>query len=140
VISLFAERREPARSNPSRCALFIALVLTTIAWPARAQTSTSPPQQAPAAPSAPKPAEPGKPEGDKQDQKAGNAAGQKPLTPEQERQAQLVADTSKLFQLAQELQAEVAKSSKNTLSLSVVKKAAEVEKLARSLKERLRTE
>jgi len=62
------------------------------------------------------------------------------MSPEAARQAQLVADTNRLYQLAQELQAEVAKSSKNTLSLSVVKKAAEVEKLARSLKERMKTE
>ena len=51
-----------------------------------------------------------------------------------------MADTAKLFQLAQELQAEVAKSGKNTLSISVMKKAAEVEKLARSLKERMRNQ
>jgi hypothetical protein len=40
--------------------------------------------------------------------------------------------------LSQELKAEVAKSNKDTLSLAVVKKAAEVEKLAKSLKERMR--
>jgi|HubBroStandDraft_6_1064221.scaffolds.fasta_scaffold129743_1 hypothetical protein len=62
------------------------------------------------------------------------------MTPAEERQAQIVADTNKLYQLAQELQAEVAKSSKNTLSLAVVKKAAEVERLAKSLKERVKTE
>ena len=62
------------------------------------------------------------------------------MTPAEERQAQLVADTSKLYELAQELQAEVAKSNKNTLSLAVVKKVAEVEKLAKSLKERMKTE
>ncbi len=62
------------------------------------------------------------------------------MTPEEARQAQLVADTNKLYQLAQELQAEVAKSNKNTLSLAVVKKAAEVEKLAKSLKDRMKPE
>jgi hypothetical protein len=62
------------------------------------------------------------------------------MTPAEARQAQLVADTKKLYELAQELQAEVAKSSKNQLSLDVVKKAAEVEKLARSLKERMKSE
>src|SRR5277367_5670811 len=46
-----------------------------------------------------------------------------PMTPEEARQAQLVADTNKLFQLAEELKAEVAKSNKDTLSLAVVKKA-----------------
>ena len=64
----------------------------------------------------------------------------KPTTPAEVRQAQLVADTNRLYQLAQELQSEVAKSSKDTLSLAVVKKAAEVEKLAKSLKERMKTE
>jgi sRNA-binding protein len=62
------------------------------------------------------------------------------LSPEEERQAQLAADTAKLFQFAQELKAEVDKSSKDTLSLAVIKKAAEVEKLARELKERMKAE
>jgi hypothetical protein len=149
VTSLFAERRAHVKGlNTCRCALFVALVFTTIALPARAPTAGSPPQQSPATatdPPAQKPidpdkAEPEKAEQDKSDQKTGTPVGQKPLTPEEERQAQLVADTNRLFQLAQELQAEVAKSTKNTLSLSVVKKAAEVEKLARSLKERMRTQ
>lgn len=68
------------------------------------------------------------------------SAAQKATIPAEERQARLVADTDKLYQLAQELQAEVAKSTKNTLSLAVVRKAAEVEKLAKSLKERVKTE
>lgn len=72
--------------------------------------------------------------------KPDDVAAQKPMSPEEARQAQLVADTNKLYQLAQELQAEVAKSTKNTLSLAVVKKAAAVEKLAKSLKERMKTE
>jgi hypothetical protein len=59
-------------------------------------------------------------------------------TQEAERQAKIVADTDKLCQLIQELKVEVAKSSKDTLSLSVIKKAAEIEKLAKSLKERMR--
>jgi hypothetical protein len=59
---------------------------------------------------------------------------------EEERQAKIVADTNRLYEMVQELKAEVAKSSKDTLSLSVVKKAAEIEKLAKSLKERMRTE
>ena len=62
------------------------------------------------------------------------------MSPQEARQAQIVADTDKLYQLAQELQAEVTKSGKNTLSLAVVKKAAEVEKLAKSLKERMKSE
>ena len=73
--------------------------------------------------------------------KAANAAAPAPhLTPEQARQARLIADTAKLYQLAQELKAEVDKSSKDTLSIAVLKKAAEVEQLARDLKERMKAE
>ena len=59
---------------------------------------------------------------------------------EEERQAKIVADTERLYAMIQDLKAEVAKSSKDTLSVSVVKKASEIEKLARSLKERMRTQ
>jgi hypothetical protein len=52
-------------------------------------------------------------------------------------QAQIIADTQKLLKLSQELKAEVAKSNKDTLSLTVVKKAEEVEKQAKTLKEEL---
>jgi hypothetical protein len=62
----------------------------------------------------------------------------KPMTPGDPRQAQLLADTQKLYQLTQELKAEVAKSNKDTLSIAVIKKAEEVEKLAKSLKERMK--
>jgi hypothetical protein len=62
------------------------------------------------------------------------------LSPEQARQAQYVADSQKLYQLAQELKAEVAKTNKNTLSITVTKKAEEIEKLAKSLKDRMRKE
>ena len=63
-----------------------------------------------------------------------------PVTPEEARRARLVADTARLYQLAQELKAEVDKSSKDTLSLAVIKKASEVEKLAADLKERMKSE
>lgn len=61
-----------------------------------------------------------------------------PMTAAEARQAQLLADTQRLYQLTQELKEEVAKSNKDTLSVSVIKKADEVEKLAKSLKERMR--
>jgi type VI protein secretion system component VasF len=54
------------------------------------------------------------------------------------RQQQLVADTTKLLELATELKTEVDKSNKDTLSLAVVKKAEEIEKLAKSVKEKMR--
>lgn len=55
-----------------------------------------------------------------------------------QRQQQIVDDTTKLLQLAQQLKDEVDKSSKNTLSVSVVKKADEIEKLAKAVKEKMR--
>jgi hypothetical protein len=55
-----------------------------------------------------------------------------------ERQKKLQDDTAKLLSLANELKADVDKSTKDTLSLDVVKKADEIEKLAHSVKERMK--
>jgi hypothetical protein len=55
-----------------------------------------------------------------------------------DRQQQLVKDTDKLLALAKELKEDVSKSDKDTLSVDVVKKAAEIEKLAKSVKDRMR--
>jgi cytoskeletal protein RodZ len=56
---------------------------------------------------------------------------------EELRQAQIEADTKKLYQLSADLRAEVAKTYKESLSIAVLKKAEEVEKLAKSLKVRM---
>jgi len=117
----------------------LAVLLVVSASPVWTQTAGAPSQSATdrqtpsplAASPAPKP----------QNQPAkADAAEKKAMSPEEARQAQLVADTNRLYQLAQELQAAVAKSNKNMLSLTVVRKAAEVEKLAKSLKDRMRSE
>jgi hypothetical protein len=55
----------------------------------------------------------------------------------QQRQADLKRDTDKLLKLATELQQYVDKSNENVLSLDVIKKAEEIEKLARSVKEQM---
>jgi hypothetical protein len=55
------------------------------------------------------------------------------------RQQEIVTDTTKLLDLAKQLKAEVDKSNKDQLSLSVVKKAEEIEKLAKSVKEKMKT-
>ena len=57
-----------------------------------------------------------------------------PASPEELRKFQIEADTKKLYQLSAELRAEVAKTYRESLSLTVLKKAEEVEKLAKSLK------
>jgi TolA-binding protein len=56
----------------------------------------------------------------------------------QERQAALKSDTDKLVKLAGELKDYVDKSNENVLSLSVLKKAEEIEKLARSVREKMK--
>ena len=56
----------------------------------------------------------------------------------QERQAALKTDTDKLFKLATELKGYVDKSNENVLSLDVLKKAEEIEKLAHSVKEKMK--
>jgi hypothetical protein len=56
----------------------------------------------------------------------------------QERQAQLKRDTEQLFKLATELKEEVDKSNENLLSLEVIKKAEEIERLAHSIKDKMK--
>jgi hypothetical protein len=55
-----------------------------------------------------------------------------------ERQAALKADTDKLVKLAGELKEYVDKSNENLLSLEVLKKAEEIEKLAHSVKDKMK--
>ncbi|WP_263409368.1 hypothetical protein [Terriglobus tenax] len=55
-----------------------------------------------------------------------------------DRQKKIVEDTEKLLSLASQLKEEVDKSDKNTLSITVIKKAEEIEKLAKSVKERMK--
>jgi hypothetical protein len=56
----------------------------------------------------------------------------------EDRQAALKSDTEKLVKLAGELKDYVDKSNENVLSLDVMKKAEEIEKLAKSVKEKMR--
>jgi len=55
-----------------------------------------------------------------------------------ERQAKLKADTDKLLKLATELKEYVDKTNENMLSLDVVRKADEIEKLAKSVRDKMR--
>ncbi|MDP9267448.1 MAG: hypothetical protein M3P27_03880 [Acidobacteriota bacterium] len=55
-----------------------------------------------------------------------------------QRQAALKKDTDKLLELATQLKQQVDKSNESILSLEVIKKADEIEKLARSVREKMR--
>ncbi len=68
---------------------------------------------------------------------AGNATRMQHLR-EDERRKRLLSDTARLVSLTGELQAEVEKSSRDELSLDVVRKAAEIEKLAHDVRERMK--
>jgi hypothetical protein len=55
-----------------------------------------------------------------------------------ERKKQIADDSTKLLKLATDLKTEVDKTTKDTLSLSVIRKADEIEKLAHSVKEKMK--
>lgn len=57
---------------------------------------------------------------------------------DEQRQKKLVEDTNKLLLLATQLKEEVDKSTKDTLSITVITRAAEIEKLAKSIKEKMK--
>jgi predicted nucleic acid-binding Zn-ribbon protein len=56
----------------------------------------------------------------------------------QERQLALKRDTDKLLKLSTELKEYVDKTNENMLSLTVIKKAEEIEKLAHSVKDKMK--
>jgi hypothetical protein len=55
-----------------------------------------------------------------------------------ERKKQIANDSAKLLKLATDLKSEVDKTSKDTLSLTVIRKADEIEKLAHDVKEKMK--
>lgn len=62
----------------------------------------------------------------------------KPAAPQTPQQKQLADDTAKLYALANELKADLDKSGKDTLSLSVIRKAQEVERLAHKVRDEMK--
>jgi len=93
-----------------------AILLFVVVAPARGQNPT----QNAATVQSPQPAAPGKP------------------TAKDARDAKIAADAEKLYQMALDLKVEVDKSNKDTVSLTVAKRAAELEKLAKALKQEMR--
>ena len=56
----------------------------------------------------------------------------------EQRQLELKRDTERLLQLSNELKQYVDKTNENILSLEVIKKAEEIERLAKSVKEKMK--
>ena len=78
--------------------------------------------------------------GSKDDDAAWEAKQQREREKQQnlKRQADLKKDTDKLLELATELKQYVDKTNEHTLSVDVIKKAEEIEKLAHSVKEKMK--
>ncbi len=55
-----------------------------------------------------------------------------------ERRKQIAEDSAKLLKLASDLKTEVDKTTKDTLSLNVIRKADEIERLAHGVKEKMK--
>ncbi len=55
------------------------------------------------------------------------------------REKQIEIDTARLLELATQLKAEVDKTNKDTLSINVIRKAESIEKLAKVVKEKMKT-
>jgi hypothetical protein len=55
-----------------------------------------------------------------------------------ERQTEIKKDTDKLLELAEELKAGVDKTNENVLALDVIKKAEEIERLAHSIRQKMK--
>jgi hypothetical protein len=118
------------------CARYLAaflLVAFTLPWLAAQQPQQNPPLPNIAPPPGMQGQEPENgsgipPEIQKQMEKKAN----------QQRHSDLKRDTEKLLRLSTELKEYVDKSNENILSLDVIKKADEIEKLARSVKTKMR--
>ena len=63
---------------------------------------------------------------------------QKATAADSERRKQISADSTQLLAMAVALKAEVDKTNKDVLSLNVIRKADQIEKMARAVKERMR--
>jgi hypothetical protein len=108
--------------------LGLALLLVVGSLPAAAQNSKIPPLQT-VPPNEAAPAE---------DEARSKLERDMAKKANQERQAALKKDTEKLLKLATELKDYVDKTNENMLSMDVVKKAEEIEKLAHSVKDKMK--
>jgi hypothetical protein len=114
--------------NVRLCLLALAISAMAFAFKASGQEVAAPVDSG----AAPQVAEPAKPV--TQMAHPDPAASSAKLGSSEEHQQGVEADTKRLYQLALELRTEVGKTYKQSLSLAVLKKAEELERLAKSLK------
>ena len=114
------------RSIRSCCTLFLLLVVFSVSSQSQIRPGAPPTRPDPGAP--PSDAD------ETQTRIARDMAKKANLA----REAALKSDTDKLLKMSQELKEYVDKSNENVLSLEVLKKAEAIEKLAHSVKEKMR--
>jgi transaldolase len=114
-------------------AVLLLLVIPGLSQPSFSQSSGQNPGQFPGATT-----NPTLPPDDRGDQERAKIEKEMAKKVNHERQIRLQRDTDNLLKLANELKQDVDKSDENTLSLEVVKKAEEIEKLAHSVKEKMK--
>lgn len=129
-VNPFSLARKLPQCPPIRTLLFLAagLLLTLSPIPVRSQTQT--PLDSPGF------SVPGRPP--KEDPTLRRMTRHMERERNIQRQKKIVADTAQLLNLAKELNDAVSHSTKDTLSLDVVKKADEIEKLAKTIKQKMR--
>jgi len=113
----------------------LALALLLLFLPAVSARAFAQAPGVPPVPRMPSPTEPSTPSEDSARERMERDMAKKA---NEERQAQLKRDSDRLFKLATELKDSVDKSNQNTLSIDVIKKAEEIEKLAHSVKEKMK--
>ena len=138
---IFTDRMQPPKiPAESRIAVFIQIirrfsliaVLTFVMAPVWAQRQSTPPPTPPGDRNTL-----GTAPGD-EDEASARLAHDMAKKANIERQAAIKSDAEKLLKLAVELKASVDKSNENLLSMDVVKKADEIERLAHSVKDKMK--
>ena len=114
--------------QPIRYLWIILLFILLLSFPCFAQTPGFPRQSS---------ADPNSPTAD-EDETRVRIAHDMEKKAAKDRVAALKNDTDKLVKLSMELKSYVEKSDENVLSLSVIKKAEEIEKLAKSVKDKMK--
>jgi hypothetical protein len=135
---LFAEVSVKPRTTILIAAVFLfvfALFVLAVATSAAQAVNTAPPVSA-----APEPDPQFGPRRNQVDESVIRMERERAKRVNHERHVALKKDTDKLLGLANELKQYVDRSNENTLSLEVMKKAEEIEKLAKSVKEKMKGE
>jgi len=123
-------------ANPPRAMVLWVCVLAGLAFAALAPVAGQQPLQSPPAAQAPASATPAPGADAQRNAGDGQAGKQNPDAASAERKKQPAIEAENLLKLATGLKAEVDKTTQDTLSLPVIRKAGEIERLAHAVREK----